>query len=237
MHLFYTPDIAAEIYTLPEEESKHAVKVLRLEEGETVQLIDGRGGFYNAVIADAHPKRTQLQVVQKTDNYGKRSFYIHIAVAPTKNIDRLEWFVEKAVEIGIDEISFLLCDHSERKVLKLDRLEKIAISAMKQSYKAYLPKLNELVPFKSFVHNTNPEETFIAHLEEDARLSLKQSFKPNSSTCILIGPEGDFSAAEIALAKEAGIRAVTLGQSRLRTETAALVACHTLHVLQDVFSD
>ena len=151
MHLFYTPDITTNEYTLPEEESKHCIKVLRLEVGNEIFLIDGKGGFYRCEIIQAQPKRCEVRCVEKTEEYGKRAFHIHIAIAPTKNIERIEWFLEKCTEIGIDEITPLLCDHSERKVIKEDRLEKVIISAMKQSLKAYLPKLNPLTEFSRFV--------------------------------------------------------------------------------------
>ncbi|WP_242928058.1 16S rRNA (uracil(1498)-N(3))-methyltransferase [Pontibacter vulgaris] len=235
MHLFYTPDIASDIFTLPEDESKHCTRVLRLQHGDTVYLVDGVGGMYTAIIQDAHPKRCQLQVIDKQVEFGKLPYYVHIAVAPTKNMDRMEWFVEKAVEIGVSEISFLLCEHSERRELKTDRLEKIAISAMKQSQKGYLPLLNALQSYQRFVQTCDAKNTFIAHLEDDATKSVKDYYRHGLPHCIMIGPEGDFSKNEIAAAYNAGIRPVTLGQSRLRTETAALVACHTLHVLHDIY--
>ncbi|RIJ41584.1 16S rRNA (uracil(1498)-N(3))-methyltransferase [Pontibacter oryzae] len=236
MHLFYTPDIKTEIYTLSEEESKHCTRVLRLNHGDTVYLVDGNGGKYTAIIQDAHHKRCQLQVVEKQIEYGKLPYVSHIAVAPTKNMDRMEWFVEKAVEIGVSEITFLLCEHSERKNLRLDRLEKIAVSAMKQSQKGYLPLLHDMTPFHRFIKKSLPQHTFIAHLENDATKSIKEHFSYGKPHCVMIGPEGDFSTTEIAAAYEAGIKPVTLGQSRLRTETAALVACHTLHVLNDIYA-
>ncbi|WP_276496026.1 16S rRNA (uracil(1498)-N(3))-methyltransferase [Pontibacter litorisediminis] len=235
MHLFFTPDISGETYTLSEEESKHCTRVLRLSQGDTVYLVDGVGGMYTAIIQDAHQKRCQLQVVEKQKEYGKLPYVSHIAVAPTKNLDRMEWFVEKAVEIGVSEITFLLCEHSERRNLRLDRLEKIAISAMKQSKKGYLPLLHDMTSFQHFLQQPLPKQTFIAHLEDDATKSIKDHYKYGEPHCILIGPEGDFSSSEIAAAYEAGIRPVTLGQSRLRTETAALVACHTLNILHDIF--
>jgi 16S rRNA (uracil1498-N3)-methyltransferase len=232
MHLFYTPDISGTEYTLSEEESKHAVRVLRLDSGETVQLVDGKGGLYKANVTDPNPKRCKLEITKTVSEFGKKPYHIHIAVAPTKNLDRMEWFIEKAVEIGIDEISFLKCARSERKELKLDRLEKIAVSAMKQSLKAYLPKLNELIPYKTFLANLDTDSAaYIAHLEEGNRQDLKQIDTSGKSYCILIGPEGDFSLEEIEMALEKGIKPVTLGESRLRTETAALVACHTLNLL------
>ena len=236
MHLFYTPDIHAQHYTLSEEESRHCTRVLRLQQGDMVHLVDGLGGLYTAIIQEAHHKKCKLQIIDKQLDYNKLLYVSHIAVAPTKNLDRMEWFVEKAVEIGVSEISFLLCEHSERRQLRLDRLEKIAISAMKQSQKGFLPLLHDMAPFQQFVKRCLPEQTFIAHLEDDATQSIKDYYKPGKPHCILIGPEGDFSMQEIEAAYQAGIRPVTLGNSRLRTETAALVACHTLHVLHDVFS-
>jgi len=236
VHLFYTPDIHSEFYTLSEEESKHCTRVLRLQQGDTVYLVDGVGGLYTAIIQHTHQKRCQLQVIDKQIEYGKLPYVSHIAVAPTKNMDRMEWFVEKAVEIGVSEITFLLCEHSERRQLRLDRLEKIAVSAMKQSQKGYLPLLHELTPFHRFLQKSAPEHTFIAHLEDTATQDIRSYFKYGQPHCILIGPEGDFSSAEIQAAYAAGVRPVSLGQSRLRTETAALVACHTLHILHDIYA-
>ncbi|QCR22149.1 16S rRNA (uracil(1498)-N(3))-methyltransferase [Pontibacter sp. SGAir0037] len=234
MHIFYTPDINSDFYSLSEEESKHCTRVLRLQQGDSVNLIDGCGGLYTAIIQDAHQKKCQLQVIDKQLEFGKVPYVAHIAVAPTKNLDRIEWFVEKAVEVGVSEISFLKCEHSERKDLRLDRLEKIAISAMKQSKKGYLPLLHDMVPYQKFLQTCVPEDTFIAHLEDDATKGLKDYYRHNRAHCILIGPEGDFSRSEIEAAYERGIRPVTLGTSRLRTETAGLVACHTLQVLHDI---
>ncbi|MFV0290148.1 MAG: 16S rRNA (uracil(1498)-N(3))-methyltransferase [Mangrovibacterium sp.] len=226
MHLFYTPDISGLTYTLSEEESKHAVKVLRMKAGDRLQLIDGKGGFYEAIISDAQFKRCTMEVISKIDNFSLRKNYLHIAVAPTKNMDKLEWFLEKATEIGIDEITPILCDHSERKMLNNDRLEKIIISAMKQSYKAFLPKLNELTPFKTFLREDFEGGKFVAHCYEGQKELLKNVLHQQRNL-ILIGPEGDFSEEELKLALGEGFKAVSLGESRLRTETAALVACHT----------
>lgn len=236
VHLFYTPDIASDHYTLSEDESKHCTRVLRLQQGDMVYLVDGRGSRYTAIIQDAHQKKCQLQVIDKQIEYGKLPYYVHIAVAPTKNIDRMEWFVEKAVEIGVSAITFLECEHSERRQLRLDRIEKIAVSAMKQSQKGFMPLLNDMTPYQHFIKTCIPEDTFIAHLEDDATKSLRDYYKPDRQHCILIGPEGDFSHEEIQAAYALGIKPVTLGQSRLRTETAALVACHTLHVLHDIYA-
>jgi 16S rRNA (uracil1498-N3)-methyltransferase len=233
MHLFYIPHITSDTVSLPEEESKHALRVLRLHAGDQVVVVDGAGGYYQALIQDPHPKRCQLQITAAHQQFGFRPYQVQVAVAPTKNMDRMEWLVEKATEIGIDDIFFLQCERSERKQINLERLEKIVVSAMKQSLKAYKPRLHELQPWKDFLAPCNPKQTYIAHLEEHERLALNQIVVPEKC-CILIGPEGDFSPKEIALAYDKGIQAVTLGTSRLRTETAALVACHTLHLLHEM---
>lgn len=233
MHLFYIPHITADTVTLSEEESKHALRVLRLNSGDEVVLVDGAGGYYQARIEDPHPKKCRLQITASQQGFGLRPYQVQIAVAPTKNMDRMEWFVEKATEIGIDDIFFLQCERSERKHLNLERLDKIVVSAMKQSIKAYKPRLHEMQSFRDFLASCQAAQTFIAHLEEHDRKALSQIAVPEKC-CILIGPEGDFSPKEIALAYEKGVQPVTLGISRLRTETAALVACHTLHLLQEM---
>src|SRR4051812_7934827 len=227
MHLFYTPDIdpAHPQYFLTEEESKHAIRVLRLEVGSVVQLIDGRGGLYTAEIIDAHPKRTILKINKVIANYQKRNHYLHIAIAPTKNIERLEWFLEKATEIGIDEISLIICQRSERKEAKIDRLNKIITSAIKQSIKAWHPVLNEPVALNKLLANPFAGQKFIAHCEDGEKITLKEALKPAGKYLILIGPEGDFSPKEIEDALKNDFKAITLGESRLRTETAALEAC------------
>jgi len=233
MHLFYTPDIAPTHpqYFLNEEESKHAVRVLRLEVGSEVQLIDGKGGLYNAQIKDAHPKRTILQITNVITGYNKRDHYLHIAIAPTKNLDRLEWFLEKATEIGIDEISLIICHRSERKEAKTERLNKIITAAIKQSLKAYLPVLNEPVSFNKFLAQPFDGQKFIAHCEDSEKTSLSAEIEKQGKYLILIGPEGDFSPAEIDGALQNGYKAITLGDSRLRTETAALEACFEVNFL------
>ncbi|MFD2144837.1 16S rRNA (uracil(1498)-N(3))-methyltransferase [Mucilaginibacter antarcticus] len=233
MHLFYTPDIQPSHpqYFLNEEESKHAVRVLRLELGAEVQLIDGRGGLYTAQIKDAHPKRTILQITNVITAYGKRNHYLHIAIAPTKNLDRLEWFLEKATEIGIDEISLIICQRSERKEAKTERLNKIITSAIKQSLKAYHPVLNEGISFNKFIAKSFDGQKFIAHCEPGVKLNLKEELRHGGNCLVMIGPEGDFSPAEISLALDNGYKALTLGESRLRTETAALEACFEVNFL------
>jgi 16S rRNA (uracil1498-N3)-methyltransferase len=230
MHLFYTPDINSDTYQLNEEESRHCIKVLRLNTGDQVQLIDGVGGFYTAEITSPHPKHTGLKVIQKQTEISKRNHYLHIAVAPTKNIDRFEWFLEKSTEIGIDEITPIICERSERKDVKIDRLNKIITSAIKQSLKAYHPKLNDPCSLKNFLSLPQGEK-FIAHCIEDDKSALSDKISRNGNYTILIGPEGDFSPQEVAGAISSGYIPITLGTSRLRTETAALEACFEINFL------
>ena len=234
--LFYTPDIQPTHpqYFLSEEESKHAIRVLRLEVGSEVELIDGRGGFYTAVIQDAHPKRTILNITSVTTDFNKRNHYLHLAVAPTKNIERLEWFLEKATEIGIDEISLIISQRSERKEAKTDRLNKIITAAIKQSLKAYHPVLNEPVKLNELLTRPFGGQKFIAHCEPGEKLSLRDELQLKGRYLILIGPEGDFAPAEIESALQNGFKPITLGESRLRTETAALEACFEVNFLNRV---
>ena len=233
MQLFYTPDIDPSLsqYFLSEEESKHAVRVLRLAVGDEVTLIDGKGGLYKAEIKDAHPKRTILQINQVTAEFNKRNHYLHIAIAPTKNLDRVEWFLEKATEIGIDEISLIICQRSERKEAKAERLNKIITSAIKQSIKAYHPVLNAPVNLSQFLKQPFDGQKFIAHCDDGEKVELAQSIKKQNRYLILIGPEGDFTPAEVDAALQNGYKAITLGESRLRTETAALEACFEVNFL------
>ncbi len=233
MHLFYTPDISEETYTLNEIESKHCIKVLRLNTNDQIELIDGKGSFYKAKIIDPNPKKCKIEITKTIHEFGKRNHYLHIAIAPTKNIDRFEWFLEKATEIGIDEVTPLLCDHSERKGIKNERLEKIIISAVKQSIKAYKPKLNPLTKYGDFIKQNFDGTKFIAHCEENEKQSLKANYKTGSNSLILIGPEGDFSPEEINLAKKYDFLETNLGDSRLRTETAGIIACHTINLLNE----
>ena len=233
MQLFYIPNISGKEVILNETESKHAIRVLRLAEGNRVQLIDGNGGFYEAVISDAHPKKCKLLITDSTQEFEKRNFKLHIAIAPTKNIDRFEWFLEKCTEIGIDEITPLLSEHSERKVIKPERLEKILMAAMKQSLKAYLPKLNSLVGFNEFISVSKYQNKYIAHCNDGDKSHLKDSIQKNEDTLILIGPEGDFSNEEVVKAKENGFEEISLGNARLRTETAGIVACHIVNLVNE----
>ena len=236
MHLFYTPDISSNSYTLNEEESKHAIRVLRLNIGDKIQLIDGVGGWYEAEIKDDNQKRCTVSITEIKKEVGKKDWNLHIAIAPTKNMDRLEWFIEKATEIGIDEISLLNCNNSERAIVKADRLHKVIVSAAKQSLKAYLPKINEIGDYKKFIAATKDfiGEKFIAHCGYRGILPhIKLHYSPKQNALILIGPEGDFSTDEVKYALENGFVEISLGESRLRTETAALYACATINILNE----
>lgn len=233
MNIFYTPDIAS-VRELPEEESHHCIKVLRQVEGDELMLADGAGTFYRAVIVSAHPKHCAVDIVETIPAPPAWGFRLHVAIAPTKNLDRMEWFAEKCTEIGIDAITPLRCRYSERREMKGDRLHKIVISAMKQSLKAVCPQLDEMTDFDRFVRQSFSGDKFIAHCQEGERVPLAQLYEAGRDALVLIGPEGDFSRDEIALATDCGFRAVSLGDSRLRTETAGVVACHTLHIINQI---
>ncbi len=229
MHIFYTPDIAGNEYTLSQAESKHCVRVLRLSLGSHISLVDGVGGFYYAQIIDDNPKKCKVEITKSISNYCKRNYNLTIAIAPTKNIDRFEWFLEKATEIGIDRIIPFVSQQSERKVIKPERLNRIISSAMKQSQQAYLPKLDDLCTFKQLINNQNIcQNKFIAHCVDSEKKLLKNSIVKHSDSLILIGPEGDFTVEEIELALKNNYQAVSLGNTRLRTETAGIVAVHTV---------
>lgn len=230
MHLFYTPDLKSETYRLSEEESKHCVRVLRLTEGDTLYLVDGKGLFCEAIIATAHPKACELRITDRKVNYGGRNFHLTMAVAPTKNIDRYEWFLEKATEIGIDRIIPLQSRYSERKEIKHERLEKVMVSAIKQSIKAYLPDLNPILTFKQFIKIPFEGQKFIAHCNDGAKILLGDALTKGANVLIAIGPEGDFSTEEVEAAIGEGFIPISLGDARLRTETAALVACVTVNL-------
>jgi len=231
MQIFYAPDISGSTYTLNEEESKHCIRVLRLIAGDEITLVDGKGNLFKTHILDSHVKRCQVVVVEAIAEFEKRNFYLHIAIAPTKNIERFEWFLEKATEIGIDEITPLLCDRSERKVINNERLEKVIVSAMKQSIKAYAPKLNPMTTYKQFIQTQNPENTYIAHCQRKNLNHLKNELQSNKNSTILIGPEGDFSPDEVSKAVVINFKEISLGNSRLRTETAGIVACSIVNLI------
>lgn len=233
MHLFYTPEIQLrdETYLLSEEESKHCIKVLRLKLNDQITLINGAGGWFEAEIIDAHPKRTLVKILSLVQNFNQRNHYLHIAIAPPKNIERMEWFLEKATEIGIDEITPILCAHSERKDLNIERLFKRITAAMKQSIKAYHPKLNALTPFSDFIQKVDTKQRFIAHCMDGEKVYLKNALQLSSPVTIVIGPEGDFSSKEVQMAIQQGFAPISFGEARLRTETAALTACFEVNFL------
>lgn len=216
---------------LNEDESLHCVKVLRHKVGDIIQVIDGNGTRAIGKIEAAHAKQCAVSLTEKEIVTQTRNYKLHIAIAPTKNIERIEWFVEKAVEIGIDEISFIKCKNSERTVIKDDRLKKVAEAAVKQSHQAFIPKLNSLIDFKEFIKKDNSDVKLIAHCEKESKQHIKQYINTNKLFTVLIGPEGDFTKDEITLALSSAYLPVDLGNSRLRTETAGLFACNALAVI------
>lgn len=224
--MFYTPNILKE-QSLSENESRHAIKVLRLTEGDEITLLDGCGGIYKANITLAHPKHCEFEITaqqQKEPN----PYPLHIAIAPTKNIDRMEWFVEKCTEIGIDEITPIFCQFSERKQLKSERLEKIIIAASKQAQRSYFPILHPSTSFQNFIDTHIHHNKYIAHCYNTPKEKLFDIVLTHQPTLTLIGPEGDFSTAEVEKAIQMGYKPITLGENRLRTETAGIIACHTI---------
>ncbi|MCB0563633.1 MAG: 16S rRNA (uracil(1498)-N(3))-methyltransferase [Phaeodactylibacter sp.] len=233
MNLFYTTTINNKLAILPEDEARHCIQALRHKVGDTINITDGKGNIYEARIVEASKKKCAAFIEKTLPSTVRRNHYLHLAIAPTKNIARLEWFLEKATEIGIDEITLLVSEHSERRKLRLDRLEKILISAMKQSLKADLPRLNDMAGFQEFLRlPTEPGiQKYMAYLGPGVKGALKDNYQPGCGVCILIGPEGGFSPAEAQAAAAAGYTPVSLGPSRLRTETAGLAACHTINLL------
>ena len=227
---FYTPEPQTGI--LPDDEAVHAVRVLRLTPGEEIYLMDGKGTFYSAVIDEASKKRCTYHITDTSPQPRQWGGHLHLAMAPTKNIDRTEWFAEKATEIGFDELTFLDCQFSERRMIKDERIEKILVSAMKQSHKPTLPRLNPMTPFDTFINNDITCPKYICHCYSDELPLLRQQLdgQATGDALVLIGPEGDFSIDEVKRAEAAGFVSVSLGKSRLRTETAALVAVHLMHL-------
>jgi 16S rRNA (uracil1498-N3)-methyltransferase len=234
MQLFFNPDISENTtqFTFEREESKHIVKVLRKNIGDTLYITNGKGWLFIAEISMPNINKCTAKIISQKQQ-PKRDYNLHLAVAPTKINDRYEWFLEKATEIGIESITPIICDHSERKVIKPERFERILQSAMKQSLNCYLPKLNDAISFKDFINLDFEGDLFIAHCEETDRKSLKQQLNPKTDITILIGPEGDFSVKEITEALKNNFIPVTLGETRLRTETAAIVACHSVAFINE----
>mgnify|MGYP001593053661 CR=1 FL=1 len=235
MQLFYNSNIqtSTKQFTFDKTESRHIVRVLRKKEGDTVFITNGFGSLFTSKIIIANDKKCLVQIVSFETIEKPWNYYLHIAIAPTKLNDRFEWFLEKATEIGIDEITPIICDHSERKVVKLERMEKIIHSAAKQSLKNHFPKLNEPISFKQFMDSTFEGQLFIAHCEETDKKSLKNELELGSNITILIGPEGDFSRKEINLSLEHNFIPVSLGNSRLRTETAGVIAAHSVAFINE----
>ena len=242
VRFFYVPN-ASSVNELPEEEAQHAVRVLRMEMGDEMMLMDGEGIFYRAIVTEATKKRCLYRIEETLPQERQWQPHLHLAMAPTKNMDRTEWFAEKATEIGFDELTFLRCRWSERTVIKTERVEKILVSAMKQSHKAWKPILNEMVDFKAFLQEIKERENrngkvmqkFICHCyEEDGlgeKVALKDALKSGEDVLVMVGPEGDFSIDEVKMAEANGFQSVSLGKSRLRTETAALVAVHLMNLI------
>ncbi|MEL7118170.1 MAG: 16S rRNA (uracil(1498)-N(3))-methyltransferase [Bacteroidota bacterium] len=216
---------------LPDEETRHVVQVMRMKVGEQINIVDGKGIWYKANIVELMRKHCAVKIFETEDRSALHDYKVNIAIAPTKNINRFEWFLEKVTEIGINSISPIFCERSERKKVRMDRLHKVMVAAMKQSLKAKLPLLNEPVRFDDFVEQKLEEQKFIAYLGEDVKGHLKSNYEKEQNVTILIGPEGDFSDDEIQKAKGKGFIGVSLGPSRLRTETAGIAACHIINLL------
>jgi 16S rRNA (uracil1498-N3)-methyltransferase len=235
MQLFYNPTITknTQQITFDKTESRHIVRVLRKKEGDKVYITNGNGILFTASINLANDKKCLVTITNIEEKLKKRNYYLHIAIAPTKLNDRFEWFLEKATEIGVDEITPIICNHSERKIVKIERMQKIIHAAAKQSLKFYFPKINDPISFQNFIKTTIEGKKLIAHCEKTKKNSLKSVVQKQENTTILIGPEGDFSPNEIALSLQHNYIPVSLGESRLRTETAGVVAVHSVAFINE----
>lgn len=236
MNVFFVSEVQSNIAILPEEEARHCIQVLRHRDGDQVWATDGRGGWYQGRLEVLGKKAARLHIQFAEQERGKLPVQVHFAVAPPKAIDRFEWMLEKLTELGVSRVSPILCRRSERKALRIDRMEKVLLAAMKQSTRCYLPEIDpELCSFESFLNSLGDpvpgQQRYIGHCEPGAKVRLEHNYQPGSDVLFLIGPEGDFSPEEIQLAQSAGFQALDLGVVRLRTETAALAACQTIHVL------
>ena len=232
MQVFYAPDITGEYFTLDENESKHTVRVLRMGEGSGIKLIDGKGNLYEGVISEPDQRACKIRIINIIKGFEKRDYNLHIAISPLKNPERFEWFIEKSVEIGIDEITPLICRNTEKQGLKPDRLNNIIISAMKQSLKASATKLNAACKLNDFISTPHTGTLMIAHCNDgDERKGICEVYIKRNDVVILVGPEGDFSEEEISKARNHGYIPVHLGKSRLRTETAGVAACHSIYFI------
>lgn len=232
MNYFYQESLDNSVtqFAFSPEESRHMVKALRKREGDIVYITNGKGLVFTAEILEANPRRCMGQI-RETRKVHPTMHSLHLAVAPTKKADRFEWFLEKATEMGVDQITPVICEHSEREHLQMERMRRILQEAMKQSLRAYLPTLNDPVPLGTFLEGKHPDLKFIAHCEEDDKVELKRRLAADKDVVVLIGPEGDFSTAEIRMAEDKGFLPVSLGQYRLRTETAALMACAVVNLI------
>lgn len=232
MQLFYIPELHGTRIIFEKEESRHCVRVLRYREGDQVMITDGKGTLFTGILVSARPDQCEVELIRKEDHpVGKAP--LHLAVAPPKNQDRFEWLLEKTTEIGVDEITPLLCERSQRTSLRIPRLEKVIIAAMKQSLRCKLPKLNEPVEFRTFVRHSCPGQRFIAWCESGLESGLFRLIKPDNAITVAIGPEGDFTSEEIGMARENGFVPVSLGTSRLRTETAGILVCCGIRLLHE----
>ena len=235
MQYFYSNQINEKIIILDKVESNHCLNVLRNSLGDKINVVDGRGNLYIGKIIKASKQQCEVSIIKDYKNYNKKTYYVHIAISIIKNSDRMEWFVEKAVEIGVDEISFIRCNRTMNKKINFTRINKVAITAMKQSLKAYCPRINEPVSFENFLKSYKNDLGFICHLNKNNKKTLlynKIHFK-NKNSFVMIGPEGDFDKKELTLAKKYNIQSVSLGESRLRTETAGIVACHLVNLVYE----
>lgn len=234
MNVFYLPTAQLGIISFPEDESKHIVKVLRMKEGDCFCVTDGNGSLFDAELVDAHPKRAAANLTNQRNGYDIRDFKLSIAIAPTKLNERTEWFLEKATEIGIDEVKLFASYHSERRAANVERFKKIVVAAMKQSVKSKMPVVEDIVSFEKLVKQDFDGQKFIAWIDDDVKEQLCDLYKKGENVMVLIGPEGDFSKEEVQLAKDNGFVPVSLGKARLRTETAAVVACHTVQLINQM---
>lgn len=235
MQLFYHPDIQpfSLLVTFSKEESRHLVRVLRKKQGDHIHITDGKGNLYLAEIINDHDKKCEAQILKSESITDPKGYRLHVAIAPTKSNDRFEWFLEKATEIGIDEITPISCDHSERRKVNLDRCNKVLLAAMKQSVKFRLPVINPLQEFDEFLKNTQAGVKLVAHCVDTEKQGLSNLVSGQSDIQVLIGPEGDFSTREIEAAEKSGFQNLHLGESRLRTETAGVVVCSNIAFLKE----
>lgn len=234
MNVFYLPDAENGMISFLEEESKHCVKVLRMQEGDRFCVTNGKGSLFDGELVEAHPKRAVACLTNQRPGYDNRPFSLEIAIAPTKLNERTEWFLEKATEIGIDKVRLFASYHSERRVANVERFRKVMISAIKQSIKSKLPEIEDVVDFNKLVKQPFDGQKFIAWIDDNVTELLCDKYEKGKNALVLIGPEGDFSAEEVKLAVENGFVPVSLGDARLRTETAAIVACHTVQLINQM---